>query len=357
MHQGAPTQHARQAPGQQRRGRTLTAATAIGVGLAFVAMLLPAPYVVEAPGPVVNTVGEAQGEPVLSVGGHRSYPTSGRLDLTTVYVRGGAGRQISFFDTLVAWTSGDQDVFPAESVYPRGVTGEEVSEQNTAAMDDSQETAVAAALGELGIDYASEISVVDFASDLNSDVLEEGDVVLAVNGGAVTTAQDVRDALQEAESSTLRIRRGGEELDVEVDSEEVDGARRVGIYLRTEYDFPFEVRFGLEDIGGPSAGMMFALGVVELLTPGQLPGDTHVAGTGTVTAGGMIGPIGGIAQKAVGAREAGAEVFLAPAGNCADLEGRVPEGLDVVRVETLADAYDAVAHLGGGGAAGDLPTC
>ncbi|GAA3696798.1 PDZ domain-containing protein [Zhihengliuella alba] len=357
MDSGAPTQRARRAPGPQRRARTLTAATAIGVGLSFVAMILPAPYVVEAPGPVVNTVGEMQGRPVLSIDGHPSYASSGQLDLTTVYVRGGAGRQISFFDTLVAWGSEDQDVFPAESVYPRGVTGEQVSEQNTAAMDDSQETAVAAALTELGIEYRSEIAVVDFASELNSDVLEAGDVVVAVNGAEVTTAQDVRDALQEAESSTLRILRGGDELDVEVDSEEVDGARRVGIYLRTDYEFPFDVRFGLDDIGGPSAGMMFALGVIELLTPGELPGDTHVAGTGTVTAGGEVGPIGGIAQKAVGAREAGAEVFLAPAGNCADLEGRVPDGLDVVRVETVADAYDAVAHLGGGGEAGDLPTC
>ncbi|GHD03637.1 YlbL family protein [Zhihengliuella salsuginis] len=343
-----------------RLRRTLLASTAVVVGLSFVTMALPAPYVIESPGPTINTVGEVEGEPALSVEGAESYRPEGRLDLTTVYVRGGGGRQVTFFEALQAWADPTADVFPEESVYPRGVTGDQISEQNTAQMDESQETSVAAALGQLDIDYDASISVVDFASAQNEDVLEVGDVVTELDGGPVRTVQELRDGLQERveDGHVVTVQRGSETLEVPVETtSSPDGTQQIGIFLRTDFEFPFDVGFALEDIGGPSAGMMFSLGIIDLLTEGDLTGGEHIAGTGTVTAGGAVGPIGGIAQKVVGAREAGASVFLAPAGNCPDLEGRVPDGMRIVQVETLQDAYDAVRRVGAGESLDGLPGC
>lgn len=110
------------------------------------------------------------------------------------------------------------------------------------------------------------------------------------------------------------------------------------------------------DVGGPSAGMMFALGTIDKLTTGTMAGDQTIAGTGTISAEEQIGKIGGIRLKMLGARRDGASWFLAPSGNCPDVAGYVPAGLRVVKVSTLLQAYDAVVAIGQGHGA-DLPTC
>src|SRR5690606_2869586 len=112
----------------------------------------------------------------------------------------------------------------------------------------------------------------------------------------------------------------------------------VGISLTTDYDFPVDVRLQLDNVGGPSAGMMFALGIIDTLTPGGLNGGKKIAGTGTIDAAGTVGPIGGIRQKLYGARDAGATVFLAPESNCDEVVGHVPDGLDVFRTGTLEES-------------------
>ena len=96
--------------------------------------------------------------------------------------------------------------------------------------------------------------------------------------------------------------------------------------LQYKFKFPFDVKISLDKVGGPSAGMMFALGIVDTVTPGDLTGGKHVAGTGTITPDGAVGPIGGIGQKMVGARSGGATMFLAPAANCDDVVGHIPDG-------------------------------
>jgi PDZ domain-containing protein len=131
----------------------------------------------------------------------------------------------------------------------------------------------------------------------------------------------------------------------------------LGILLSSDFTFPFDVKISLENVGGPSAGMMFALGIVDTLTPGDLTGGRHVAGTGTITPDGAVGAIGGIVQKMIGAKQNGATMFLAPAANCSDVAGNVPDGLQVVKVETLADAKAAVERLGSGQDTSGLPTC
>lgn len=117
-----------------------------------------------------------------------------------------------------------------------------------------------------------------------------------------------------------------------------------------------EVTMHVDDIGGPSAGMMYALGLVDLLTPQAEANGQVVAGTGTIDDQGKVGAIGGIDLKMLGARRDGASWFLAPQANCAQVVGKVPEGLRDVRVATLQEAYEALVAIGEG-TAGDLPHC
>jgi len=131
----------------------------------------------------------------------------------------------------------------------------------------------------------------------------------------------------------------------------------IGITLRTDYDFPIDVTIQLDNVGGPSAGMMFALGIIDTLTEGELNGGQNVAGTGTIDAAGTVGPIGGIRQKLYGARDAGAEFFLAPAANCDEVVGHVPDGLQVIRTATLDESLDALEVIADGGDLDALPTC
>src|SRR5690606_10810906 len=129
------------------------------------------------------------------------------------------------------------------------------------------------------------------------------------------------------------------------------------VTLMTQYeDFPFDVTIQLDNVGGPSAGMMFALGIVDVLTPGEATGGEDIAGTGTIAGDGDVGPIGGIRQKLYGARDAGADWFLAPQENCDEVTGHVPDGLRVVSVDTLADALTAVDAIAHGDVDG-LPAC
>jgi PDZ domain-containing protein len=171
----------------------------------------------------------------------------------------------------------------------------------------------------------------------------------------------LREVLQRTEAGepvTVTVRRGSRTTQVQVTTTAAeDGSTLLGVLVDPVYDFPFDVQIQVERIGGPSAGMTFALGIIDKLTPGPLTGGENIAGTGTVDASGAVGPIGGIRQKVAGARDAGADWFLAPAGNCAELVGHVPDGLRVVRVGTLGQARDAVEAIGAGRRTSQLPAC
>jgi len=124
-----------------------------------------------------------------------------------------------------------------------------------------------------------------------------------------------------------------------------------------KYDFPFEVSIQLDNVGGPSAGQMFALGIMDKLTPDSLNGGKRVAGTGTIDNVGNVGAIGGIRQKMYGARSAGATIFLAPASNCDEVTGHIPAGLQVFAVKTLSDSVKVLDAVRAGSSTADLPTC
>ncbi|HXD28871.1 MAG TPA: S16 family serine protease [Arthrobacter sp.] len=347
-------------PARSRKSqRRLITATCIAVVIGFIALALPTPYIVEAPGPAVNTLGKVKDRDVIEVSGRKTYPADGSLDMTTVYVIGGAESRISFFRVIQAWADPRQDVYPEETMYPRGATDEQISDRNAAEMDNSQQNAVAAALTSLEIPFSQQLSVAGLATDANKGKLRTDDVLKAIDGKPITDLDMLKKALQGGDGTPeLTVVRGGR--DVRVDARATlsgEGQRQLGVYLDTRYTFPLEVTFGLSNVGGPSAGMMFALGIIDTLTPGDMTGGKQFAGTGTIEADGTVGPIGGIAQKLVGARTAGADYFLAPADNCADVVGRVPDGLNVVKVSTLEQARDAVEAIGEGADPASLPSC
>lgn len=334
----------------------------LALGLGAAAVLVPAPYVVESPGPTFNTIGEIDSEPLINVDGRETYPTSGGLDLTTVFVAGGPGQQISIFDAFRAWADPAQAVTPRELVYPPDASESDIEERNAAAMTSSQESAVASALSHLNIPFEETLSVVGLAPDSASEgILQESDVLAGVNGEPIDALEPLKDALNAADGESVEItvlRDGEEVVETVTPLESPSGDFQLGVFLMSEFQFPFDVEIALNNVGGPSAGTMFALGIVDKLTAGELTGGRHFAGTGTIDSSGNVGPIGGIRQKLVGARNAGAEVFLAPAANCEEVIGHIPDGLRVVRVETLDDAVNAVRTLGAENDDGaQLPSC
>ncbi|MFC9470202.1 S16 family serine protease, partial [Streptomyces coelicoflavus] len=133
-------------------------------------------------------------------------------------------------------------------------------------------------------------------------------------------------------------------------------ASLLSISAGTDHTFPFEIDIKLADVGGPSAGLMFALGIYDKLTPGDLTGGKFVAGTGTIDDNGKVGPIGGIGMKTIGAHDKGARYFLTPADNCAAAAEDTPDGLTLVKVDTIDDALGALKDIRSGKTA-DLPKC
>ena len=329
--------------------------------LLFVMVIVPPPYVVESPGPTVNVLGEFDDEPLIQVVGSPTYPTSGALSLTTISVLGGPSDPVSLMGVVRSWLSGRDAVVPIELLYPRDRSADEIADLLAAQMVSSQENATVAALSELGYDVPAELTVVSAVSDGAADgVLEAGDILVSAGEEPLSSYRALADVLRRTPPGTelgvTALRQGEQVKATIVTSDDGAGGSRLGVLLDPAFEFPVDVRIRLEDVGGPSAGLMFALGIVDVLTPGAMTGGESVAGTGTISADGQVGPISGIRKKLVAARRDGAEFFLAPAANCAEVEGFVPDGLRVVGVATLAESRAAVREIGEGRLA-DLPGC
>jgi len=319
------------------------------------------PYAILQPGPVTNTLGNGpDGKPLITVGGKPSYPTTGALDFTTVAVLGGPTNPVNVWD----WIGGQLDrtnaVVPEEELFPKGVTSKEVDHESQVEMADSQQEAIAVALRGLGQNVREVVSIGELTKDSPAKgLLLPGDVVVAIDGKAVPTPDAVRQAVRAhkpGESVTFTVSRAGKEKVVTVKTVASAGHAVVGVLMRTKFVFPTKVSINAGDVGGPSAGLMFSLAVYDKLTPGSLTGGAKVAGTGTIDAAGNVGPIGGIQQKLVGARRSGASWFLAPADNCKEVVGHVPDGLRVVKVATFNQARAAVQAIAAKKAT-SLPTC
>ncbi|MDZ5662679.1 S16 family serine protease [Nocardioides sp. S-58] len=312
------------------------------------AAFVPLPYVTYYPGPTVDILGTGDdGEETVQVTGHEAFYDEGELRMTTVYVSS-PQEDVTLPDLLKAYFDPDAAVWPRSSIYAPDETDESSDRQSDLAMMSSQDTAIAAALTELGEDLDPVVEVLDVTPGLPADGrLEVRDVLLEVGDTTITEAQDVVDAVEGAEVGEpipFVVRRDGERVRVEITPEEVDGSPRVGITPAEGFDFPFQVSVAISDnIGGPSAGLMMSLAIYDTLTPGSMTDGADIAGTGTITPAGEVGPIGGIQQKIAAARDAGAELFFVPADNCDGIGGVDPGDMRLARATTMSSAVTTLA--------------
>ncbi len=331
--------------------RGVVAATVLIVGASFVRL----PLLVLSPGPTYNTIGEVDGTPMIVITDTTTYPTEGNLDMLTVSERGGSSGGVPIGEALAGWLAPHSSVVPRESVYGPDVPRQEIRERNDQLFADSQSNSVAAAMRELDIAVVELVVVSVVVGGGPADgIVRAGDEILAVNGTKVTKPADVGAQVRKGnvgdtvELEVVRTEKPGDEptthtLEVvaQANPQTPQGetpAPYLGIVVGLTYDAPFPIDFTLENVGGPSAGMMFSLAIVDMLTPGPINGGKHVAGTGAIDPEGNVSPIGGIQQKLVGAQRAGAQLFLAPAANCSEVVGHEPDGMRVVAVETLHEA-------------------
>ncbi len=347
-----------------RRALTLGLVAVLVLVLAVAGALMPVPYVSLRPGPTMNTIGTnpETKKPLIEIEGARTYAASGHLNFTTVAYTGGPKRPLSLFTALRDWIDDERAVVPQETIFPKNETVEEVEQQNTLQMEDSQQTSVAAALVQTGRKPSTVPAVQSAEKGLPADgVLKPGDEILAVGGTKTDRTTAVTGELKKykpGQTVELTIRRDGKEQKVSLTTAPApDDANRavIGVVLGDRYVFPIDVNISVGDIGGPSAGLMFSLGIYDLLTPGDLTGGKFIAGTGTITVDGKVGAIGGIQQKMIGAKEAGATVFLVPAGNCDEAAAAAPDGLRLVKAETLDGTVKALQALQSG--QGTVPSC
>ncbi|MBO4208607.1 YlbL family protein [Micromonospora echinofusca] len=336
----------------RRRGVTVLLGALVTTLLSIGVLAAPIPYVVLGPGPTVDTLGTSDGTEVIQVTGRETSTSAGQLRLTTV----GVQPEVKLVSAIAGWFSDDEAVVPRELIYPPGQTEQQIEQRNADDFAASQTSAETAALRELG--YPVQVTVKTVAADgPSAAVLQPGDVLTSVDGQPLQTAGGLTEAIRGKPAGTVftvGYQRGGTPGTATVTSQDRDGRPRIGVEIEQKQPHPFQLKIDLEDIGGPSAGLMFALGIIDKLQPEDLTGGRIVAGTGTIDDAGRVGPIGGIAQKLVGAKQAGAKVFLVPADNCAEALRNPQPGLPLLKVATLDDALDALATLRAGG---EPPRC
>lgn len=325
----------------------------LAVALVVIGATLPVPFVALGPGPTYDTLGDFEGEPIVRIEGPPTYPTSGHLNMTTVSVT----TEIPLFTALGYWASGDRRMVPREALYPSDRSAEQVQELNAAQFASSESNAEAAAVAELGLPARVLVAGVVPGSPADG-VLTPGDEIVAVAGQPVDAAAQVAERIattRPGDTATVAFRRDGvdRQADVVLAAYPDRPQGFLGVTPTAELR-DGDITFDLGGIGGPSAGLVFALAVLDELTPGELTGGRFVAGTGAIDAGGAVSAIDGVPFKMARAREVGAEVFLVPAANCAEALATVPDGLALVRVETLGSAVAALDDLTAGRPA---PTC
>lgn len=347
-----------------RRYGTLLAAGITFVALVCVAFLVPVPYVTMRPGPVFNTLGEFDGKPMFTFGKDvRTYPTEGALDFTTVSVTR-ADTKLSLVGVMKAYFTDDVAVVPHDIVYPKDQSAADSDKVGQAQLTSSKDASRVAALRAAGYTVPESTSVAGVVKGAPAaGKLETGDVIRSVDGRRTVAAASVVKAVSGTKPGTVveigydrRGAKGVARITTKADPADPKVAR-VGVTLRSQYEYPVSITNNVGDqVGGPSAGTMFALAIYDRLTPGQLTGGRNVAGTGEITSDGLVGPIGGIRQKLAGAAAAGATVFLAPASNCNEVRASDHHGMKVVKVSNLDGAIKALKALAKDPKA-SVPTC
>jgi PDZ domain-containing protein len=298
------------------------------------------PYYAFSPGPVGDAV-----DAVRVLGDVPVYPPRGELLMLTVSVQ-----QVNVFEAATAVADPTVDLVRSERIRRPGETDEDFTRRTLEAMDTSVETAVLVALNRLGIEVTTDgVQVVAVVEGFPAaTVLEPGDVIRAVAGDPVRSLADLSEALDglsPGDLISIDVERGGSIRSVEVrlgESPEEPGRPLIGVQVRNHHPtLPVTLEPG--NIGGPSAGMMYTLAVIDVLTEGDLSGGRVVAGTGTIRPDGTVGPVGGVRQKVVAAEAAGAEVMLVPEDNFDEASGAPRGSMELVPV---ADVDQALEYLG-----------
>ncbi|MDT7571659.1 MAG: Lon-like protease [Actinomycetota bacterium] len=340
-----------------RRTLTLLLSSAIALVLVLAVAVVRVPYVALAPGPTFNTLGADPvdpSKPVIAVTGHEVYDDTGNLNMTTISVV----VPLTLAQALRGWFRHDYAVVPRDAIYPPDKSTEEVRKEDEADFKESQSSATTAALRYLGYKGTVRVVADSVTKDAPADgVLKAGDVFVSVDGKPVTGRQQLIElitARRPGDSVRLGLQRAGKAMTVTLKTSSVTekGTTRpvIGVTPGERVDFPVKVTISLGDIGGPSAGLMFALGIIDKLEPGSLTDGRFIAGTGTIDDEGAVGPIGGIQQKLIAARRKGATVFLVPADNCAEALTSPPGGLKLVKVSSLRSALSELQKLDTGAA-------
>lgn len=333
-----------------RRLVTMSVGAVLLVALGIVGARLPVPYAALGPGPTLDTLGSVDNQEIISVEGRTPNKTAGHLNLTTVSVSDG----LNLFDALRGWFDGDVSVVPRSEIFPPDKTPAQVEQDNTQAFADSEDAAVVAALRELR--FPDKIVVAGLAKNsASTDKLKTRDILVSVGGKPAANPDELTKfltATQPGTKVTVVYERDHKRATTDVTlgkaPNRAGGALGITIDYRPVAPFDVDIKVG-EDIGGPSAGLMFALGIMEKVGPAELTGGKFIAGTGTIDETGKVGPIGGIPLKMIAARAKGAVVFLVPADNCQEAAGATPDGLQLVKVTTLHQALGALQTLRSGG--------
>ena len=341
---------------ERRRGRWIGLAVFFASLLAVVGSLLPLPFVELGPGPTFDVLGKTDGKPLLEIEQTQTYPTSGTLDITTVNERGGSDSGVFLGRVVVGWLRPDTRILPREALFPDDVSQSDVNAANVLAFSDSQSDSIAASMNYLHKPVKTLIVVSTVTEGTPAyNMLQPGDQIVRINGTQIHSLDDVDAAMSKVkpgETAVIDVIRDNKPTSVHIvttTNPEHPARAFLGIEIGESYRAEFPITVNLEGVGGPSGGLMLSLGIVDKLTPGQLNGGERVAGTGTIDPEGKVGAIGGIAQKMAGARDAGAQFFLAPSENCADVQAAlIPSGLTVAKVSTLSDAVSALeAYIAG----------
>jgi PDZ domain-containing protein len=327
-----------------RRMAVLTAGAVLLLVFGVLGTALPVPYVAQVPGPTFNTLGKLDGKPIIEIQGRERNDVDGNLNLTTVGVGQGG---LSLVQAVRGWFDSEVSVVPEESVYPPERTVEQTRQANREAFLTSEQAAETAALEHLGYPEKVVVQGVPDGSPSHGR-LEENDAIEAVDGRPTPDAKTLDAVLSTIEggsTATVSYTRLGKPGSTTVTTKAAGNrtGALLGITIRDQPSAPFDVDIQIADVGGPSAGLMLTLGILDLVGDDDLTGGAVVAGTGTIDAQGQVGPIGGIPLKMVAARDIGADLFLVPAENCAEAKAAPDPSFPLARVATLDDALKALA--------------
>ena len=343
---------------RKRRLITLCSVLSVLILVGLLGFLPTSDYVVESPGPALNVNGKLKGKDIISVK-NTNIPTT-PLAMTTVSVQGCDDKGITYWQLIKSELTSSDAVVERDNVCPKNISEKTVSQMNAAQMTGSQDSAVVAAWQLTKPDAKFTLTVEQAVTDSAKQAFKKGDKLVSIMDAdsksvQITNYKQLREVLEKltpGKPIKLTIERGSTTQEVSVvGAKPEDSSRKgamLGITLNVNPPTGHEVTYAVENIGGPSAGMIFALDIAQRLEGKNYAGTTPVAGTGTIDLSGNVGPIGGIKQKMLGAKDEGYKVFLAPAGNCADVIGNEPKGMTVIPVSTLSEARTAMQRVAAG---------